>query len=771
MAYASGMHHGGAVAPMSIKYFLQSIFLLAILCAGQTMAAPSQNIDSGRLAYKQGHFKQAIENWQQVEQDLRKANDQPALIELLWLEAEAFRALGQHNDAILRLADAIRLTKTNKVTPMLQASMLSSYGDSLGSIGSPGIAVQYLKQAVQIARKDKNDAILAVSLNNLGNNYFKISAFISAADAYAECTAIAERTGNKLLLAESKINITRILVLQDQLDSAHDALRVAANSLSSVPDSHAKLNSLSAIGKISIDLYTKSGEKKQELLKQAYDNLSKADELAGKLNDTRAKSFSSGYLGKIYVSKGRLDEAMLLTNKAIYYAQQSNAPESEYIWHWQAGRIHKSQNSLDAAIASYRLAVEKLQLIRNKLPTTTAFKDILGPVFFELTDLLLQKPGTLTDKSKVEDYLKEARQTMELLKTAELQDYFQDNCVTALQSRVSSLDDINARTAVLYPIILKDRMEILLSTSKGMEHAVVNINEDELRTTINKFRVLLVDLNSDGYLQYSKELYDLIIRPIQPTLEANNIETLVIVPDSALRTIPLAALHDGKDFLIARYAIAVTPGLTLTDAKPLVREKLDVLVGGLTESVQGFSALPNVALEVDNIKNTYTSTILMNKDYNVSGVETELTRTNFNIVHIASHAQFSSKPEETYLLAHEGKFTMDKLESLINKTKFRDQPVELITLSACQTAAGDERAALGLAGIAIKAGARSALATLWFINDKASSLLVSDFYKNLKNPDLSKAKALQQAQLNIMHQDKYQHPLFWSPFLLIGNWL
>jgi CHAT domain-containing protein len=278
-------------------------------------------------------------------------------------------------------------------------------------------------------------------------------------------------------------------------------------------------------------------------------------------------------------------------------------------------------------------------------------------------------------------------------------------------------------------------------------------------------------LNSNSYLATSQELYDFIIRPIQPTLEVNNIDTLVIVPDSALRTIPVAALHDGKDFLITRYAIAVTPGLTLTDAKPLARDKLDVLVGGLTESVQGFSALPNVALEVDNIRNTYTSTILMNKDYNVSEVETELTRTNFNIVHIASHAQFSSKPDETYLLAHEGKFTMNKLESLINKTKFRDEPVELITLSACQTAAGDERAALGLAGIAIKAGARSALATLWFINDKASSLLVSDFYKNLKNPDLSKARALQQAQLNIMHQDNYQHPLFWSPFLLIGNWL
>jgi CHAT domain-containing protein len=258
---------------------------------------------------------------------------------------------------------------------------------------------------------------------------------------------------------------------------------------------------------------------------------------------------------------------------------------------------------------------------------------------------------------------------------------------------------------------------------------------------------------------------------MQPILDANNIDTLVIVPDSVLRTIPMAALHDGKKFLISKYALAVTPGLTLTDPKPLARDKLEVLVGGLTEGVQGFSPLPSVAIEVDNIKNTYNSTVLMNKDYNVSDVEGELSRTHFNVVHIASHAQFSSKPEETFLLAHDDKFTMDRLESLMGQTKFRDDPVELIALSACQTAAGDERAALGLAGIAIKAGARSALATLWFINDKASSLLVSEFYKQLRNPSLSKAQALQQAQLKIMRDERYQHPLFWSPFLLIGNWL
>lgn len=97
--------------------------------------------------------------------------------------------------------------------------------------------------------------------------------------------------------------------------------------------------------------------------------------------------------------------------------------------------------------------------------------------------------------------------------------------------------------------------------------------------------------------------------------------------------------------------------------------------------------------------------------------------------------------------------------------------MELLTLSACQTAAGDDRAALGLAGVAVKAGARSALATLWFINDQATALLITEFYHQLRDPDLSKAKALQRAQLILLNDRRYQHPGYWSPFLLIGNWL
>jgi len=138
---------------------------------------------------------------------------------------------------------------------------------------------------------------------------------------------------------------------------------------------------------------------------------------------------------------------------------------------------------------------------------------------------------------------------------------------------------------------------------------------------------------------------------------------------------------------------------------------------------------------------------------------------------ISSHGQFDRNPKKSFLLTYDSKLTMDRLEKLFRVTGLRKRQVELLTLSACQTAVGNERAALGLAGVALKAGARSALASLWFVDDEATSQLVGEFYQQLQNPELSKAQALQNAQRKLAKQRRFRHPAYWAPFLLIGNWL
>ena len=218
--------------------------------------------------------------------------------------------------------------------------------------------------------------------------------------------------------------------------------------------------------------------------------------------------------------------------------------------------------------------------------------------------------------------------------------------------------------------------------------------------------------------------------------------------------------------------MAVTPGLTLMNASPISRQSPRVLEAGLSEAQPGYPALKNVPEELKGIESLYGGRTLLNQDLKVDRLREELSAHQYTIVHIASHAEFVTNSHLAFLLAYDKKISLDDLQNLVSTSRFHEQPLELLTLCACQTAAGDDRAELGLAGVAIKAGARSALATLWVVNDDSSKLLIAGFYKNLRdNPGMSKARALQLAQLSLWKEDSYKHPEVWAPYLMIGNWL
>jgi CHAT domain-containing protein len=235
--------------------------------------------------------------------------------------------------------------------------------------------------------------------------------------------------------------------------------------------------------------------------------------------------------------------------------------------------------------------------------------------------------------------------------------------------------------------------------------------------------------------------------------------------------VPLAVLHDGEHFLIEKYAVATSPGLTLKGRSEGRDEPGTILVNGITESVGGFPALPHVADELDNIAALYPAQVNRDAAFTASSIETELAEKPYSFVHIATHGQFHSDHRRSFLLAHDEVITMDRLEYALGLRQYISQPVDLLVLSACQTAAGDERAALGLAGVAVKSGAASVVASLWLINDESTATLVSEFYRQLRNGNGNKAKALQNAQLVLMQDERYAHPNYWAPFLLVGNWL
>ncbi|HEY9300479.1 MAG TPA: CHAT domain-containing protein, partial [Phormidium sp.] len=206
-------------------------------------------------------------------------------------------------------------------------------------------------------------------------------------------------------------------------------------------------------------------------------------------------------------------------------------------------------------------------------------------------------------------------------------------------------------------------------------------------------------------------------------------------------------------------------------AQSLTQNKIKILTGGLTESRQGFSALPGVKAEVNQIATGVPSKIFLNQEFTENNLQSQIAQTAFPIVHLATHGQFSSNPEETFILTWDNKIKVKDFENLL---RFRERgnatPIELLVLSACQTAAGDNRAALGLAGVAVRSGARSTLATLWSVKDESTAELMTQFYE-LLSQGTSKSEALRGAQLKLLKQPKYNHPFYWSPFILVGNWL
>jgi CHAT domain-containing protein len=268
------------------------------------------------------------------------------------------------------------------------------------------------------------------------------------------------------------------------------------------------------------------------------------------------------------------------------------------------------------------------------------------------------------------------------------------------------------------------------------------------------------------------QLYDWLVQPIEAELAASEIKTLVFALDGSLKSLPMAALYDGENYLIEKYSVALTPSLQILEPQPLSRTPIKVLVGGLSEAKQNFPPLPGVKSEVQQIQAEIPAQVLLNQQFTSDALQEEISAASFPVVHLATHGQFSSDAEDTFILAWDDRVNVKELGEVLQVREERErQPIELLVLSACQTAAGDKRAALGIAGVAVRSGARSTLATLWSVDDQSTAMLMVKFYQELAQANVTKAEALRQAQLALLQQSRFRHPYYWSPFVLLGNWL
>jgi CHAT domain-containing protein len=765
---------------------LVRLVLLLILATGFVLAkaagtvaalelTPDPLMEQGLQAYQRGSFDQALAAWKQAadryERDGRVKEQSRALAQA----AQASESLGQVSQALQQLELALTLAQQTGDRSRITAVM-ESLGRTYLAARKPDASVQYLTQALAMAQADGDRRLIAAVHNDLGIAHVAQQHDADALAAFITSAQGAQAAGDRPLTVRAHINAARMALKLNQPDNARNWLDLAFETLKDFEPSHDKAMNLIQVGLGYQQLRASMPDMNAPLLLRAAGVLLEATTVAEQVGDARMRSYAEGYLGHLYETEHRYDEALQLTRRAVFSAQSANAPESLFRWQWQLGRLLAATGKLDEAIASYGHATTTLRPIRMEVASawgndSFAGEDSVRTLFFELADLLLHRASLTDDSQGAEQYLRGARDAIETYKAAELRDYFRDDCVDTLQARITKLDQLAAGTAVVYPIVFTDRLELLVSLPNGLKRLSIPVSSATLTQEVRAFRKTVEKRTTREYLPHAQQLYAWLIRPLEPDLASFRIDTLVFVPDGPLRTVPMAALHDGGQFLIEKFALATTPGLNLTDPKPIDREKVRLLSSGLTRAVQGFPSLPFVEEEINSIRALYQGGQLLNAEFLTPRLEQELKDHPYGMLHIATHGWFASDTTQSYLLTYNGKLTINELDRLIGLFRYRKDPLELLTLSACQTGIGDDRSALGLAGVAIKAGARSALATLWFINDEASATLVSEFYRQLRNPAQSKAQALQQAQLKLLADRVYEHPAYWSPFLLLNNWL
>ena len=575
--------------------------------------------------------------------------------------------------------------------------------------------------------------------------------------------ALDGAAGNPPLALTVRLNQARLLPEARRLE----ALAALFDGIAALPDSAEQARLFLALGK-------QAGKLGAPGLELAFKSLRRAADGARRQGANRVQVEALGGLGQMYEKQNRLEEALRLTEEALRAAQGGQDHWALWPLDAQLGRLSRRLGQPGEALEAYRRAVRHIEAVRQDIPVRydaegrSSFRDTLGPVYLALADLLLRQASE--NDRKNQELLREARDTIELSKQAELEDFLGDRC--ALHGAGGeAARALEADTAVLYPLALPDRLELLLEIKGALRRFSVPVSAEALKTATLRLAKLLRSSRRLPFKEESRQLYAWLVAPLEPALRENGIHTLLTVPDDFLRLVPLSALHDGRQFLIERYALAVSPALTVLAGHSADKPVAKLLLAGLSQPAGDYEALPGVAKEVGELHRQFDSVLLLDEGFKIEPFRRQLDEGAYSIVHIASHGEFEGEAKDTYILAYDGQMHMDALESLLKSSSRARVALDLLSFSACQTAAGDDRAPLGFSGMAIRARARSVIGSLWQVNDVAAQKIMTAFYRHRLVSGLGKAEALRQAQLEWLRDPALGHPFYWSAFILVGDWL
>lgn len=735
----------------------------------------------GRAYFLQGQPQKARETWQAAQNAYEQAQLEDGRLGSTLNQIQALQTLGRYPLAREALTSVLGELEELPASPLMVQAQ-AQLGEVLQILAEPEESQQVLQRGLMMAQALGDESLMAQLQFRVANGHRDEQRLEAARGAY-EALLAANPDPDLAFLA--RLNLLAVLVDRKDLAAAgaqHSQLEALLRSRPpSRQTSYGRINfSQSLLRWDAIAERAGTAIAYQEVAAQ---QLSQAIQESRLLHDSRGQSYGLGQLAQLYERAEQWDAAQQLTQQALTLAQSPeeslDGRDLRALWQWQLGRILDKLGQQAEAIALYRDTVSLLDELRLDLVSFDpelqfSYRQQIEPVYLGLVRLLLEVADTSQPANVGQQRaIQEAQRTLLALRLTELNNFFRETC---LEANAVELEDLDESAAVFYTAVLSDRLAVILSLA-GEDPILYETHkpraelEEDLTAMLESMNPAVAE---EDRLEQSAQVYDWLIRPVQELLQQHQIKTLVFVPDGRLRNLPLGALYDrtSGEYLIEEYAIALSQSLELVEAGSLAEGEFKVLLGGLSEAHQGFSAIPAVELEITQIAELLPhSESLLNQTFTRDALVAQSRNDQFNVIHLATHGQFSSRADETFLLTWQGRINVEDLDVVL-RSPTRPNPIDLLVLSACQTARGDDRATLGIAGFALRSGARSTLATLWSVQDQPTAELMVEFYRQLwANSGQNKAESLRQAQLALLQSSDYHHPAYWSPFVLLGNWL
>ncbi|MEE3718851.1 tetratricopeptide repeat protein [Tumidithrix elongata RA019] len=778
----------------------------------------------GLIYSRLGQSSKALAYYQQALAIIKEVGDRDGEGVTLNNIGAVYRGLGQYSKALEYYRQSLAIIKEIGVSACTlnskseacseardgEGRTLNNIGLVYDNLGQYSKALEYYRQSLAIIKEIGDRYKEGLTLNNIGTIYDYLGQYPKALEIYQQALAIQKEIGDRAGAGTTLNNIGAVYRNLGQYPKALAYYQQSLTIIKEIGDRPEEGRTLNNIGLVYDNLgqYSKALEYYQQSLaiqKETGDRFGEGKNLSN--------------IGWIY---SRLEQYP----KALEMYQQSFALQKEIgdragvgITLSNIAYALNAQSKTELAILFFKQSVSIRESIRKDLQQLSreeqqSFTLTIADTYRSLADLLL-KQGRVT----------EALQVLDLLKVQELEDYLKNvkgndrtaqgiqllepekaisGQILALSS--DSIPEINRQLAnqiqqlpkaeinkvpdylqklpqgavLIYPLILSDRLELIVFSPNTLPSKhTVPIKKADFEKLVTDFRSDLRDFTSIDVKTSGKKLYDVLIKPIESDLKQAKATTILYAPDGILRYIPLGALYDGTQWLVENYRVnnLIAYSLFEPDRKPQVNLRIfaGAFGGKGGETRFGFGGLPSTIPEVDNIQSIFpNATKLIGQDFTAQSSKNKVSGNT--IIHFATHAQFKSvSPLDSYVLFGDGsKVTLSE----INEWQLKD--ADLVVLSACETGVGslgNGAEILGFGYQVQRAGAKASIASLWTVSDGGTQLLMESFYGNLQKGDLSISTSLREAQLSMIRRPiktgevNYNHPYYWSAFVLIGNGL